>query len=129
KEEEANPHLYDFLKNWIIDFRSAEIFDPNIHLQFMLELSKYLGFFPNSQLIHESATFDLEEGIFKVSQPTESSLSPSHSLLFLRLLKKEDNFSNSERRVLMGILLEYYRFHLHNFKEIKSKSVLEAVFS
>lgn len=129
KEEESNPDLYTFLKNWIINFDQNQLFDPNAHLYFILDLSKYLGFYPHSEAKGENARFLMKEGVFVSLEKANSALALDKSQLLLRLLNNEQNFSNKERRTLIYILLEYYALHLENFKEIKSQAVLETVLS
>src|ERR1043165_5441661 len=64
KEQEADEDLFDFLKNslMILDLKKENYF--NFHLCFMLQLSRYLGFYPQGKYSDSTSVFDLQEGTF-----------------------------------------------------------------
>src|SRR5690606_20561937 len=57
QEEEANFSLYQFLKNALHEFDSKKSNFANFHLWFLMNLTRYLGFYPNFSENH--AFFDL----------------------------------------------------------------------
>jgi DNA repair protein RecO (recombination protein O) len=130
-EEEKNENLFTFLEtalNWLDNH--SEI--ANFHLILMLEITKYLGFYPDTLDIDQKH-FELNEGRFSPFQAT-SSLSEHETNLFKKLLNlKFDNnqktFHVIERQILMRILIDYYTIHLDGFKKPKSLEVLKEVFS
>jgi DNA repair protein RecO (recombination protein O) len=98
----------------------------------MLEMSKFLGFYPDDTEI-DFKFFDIKEGIFIPFQGT-SCLSEHETHLFKRLLqlKFDSNqkvFAGIERQILLKILLSYYTIHLDGFKNPKSLEVLKEVFA
>ena len=68
-EEETNPTLFEFL------FHSIQILDvtperyADFHLLFMVQYSKYLGFFPRNNYDTKNRFFNLTEGVFQAMQP------------------------------------------------------------
>jgi DNA repair protein RecO (recombination protein O) len=104
----------------------------NFHLILMLEMTKFLGFYPEISEL-DLLYFDLKEGIFSTSQGTKT-LSDRETYLFKKLihLKFDSNqkvFTGLERQVLLKILLDYYLMHLEGFKKPKSLDVLKEFFS
>lgn len=132
KEEEHNPKLYNFLDSSINLLDLLEEDFVNFHLVFLVQLSKYLGFYPTNE--KEQLYFDLQEGEFSNVKPIHpyilenQELSLFKSLLgtgFEHLSKLE--ISNKDRRSLLNQILLYYKLHLNHFKTIKSHEVLETV--
>lgn len=131
KEEEKNQSLYSFLETALLWLDSHEEV-ANFHLILLLEITKFLGFYPDSS--HDDHSFfEMTEGIF-IPYASVSCLSIEETQLLKRLmpLKFDNNiklFHVSERQQLLKILLDYYAFHLDGFKRPKSLEVLKEVFS
>ena len=98
----------------------------------MLEVTKYLGFYPDTTEI-EFSFFDAKEGFFTPFQSVNSLTEhETHLLKKLIELKFDSNqkvFAGIERQILLKILLDYYTIHLDGFKKPKSLDVLKEVFS
>jgi DNA repair protein RecO (recombination protein O) len=64
KEEEENPELYNFLKTsfLILDKQTNKL--GNFIISFLVNFSKYLGFFPNNNFDDSHPYFHLMEGRF-----------------------------------------------------------------
>lgn len=129
REEEANPQLFTFLETafeWL-DHHEAV---ANFHLVFLLQMTRYLGFYPQEK---PGSFFEMTEGVF-VDFGGASCLSETESQLLRRLmpLKFADTqlvFSIGERQTLLKILVDYYALHLEGFKRPKSLEVLKEVFA
>jgi DNA repair protein RecO (recombination protein O) len=131
KEEEKNQGLYSFLETALLWLDSHDEV-ANFHLILLLEITKFLGFYPDSS-DNSHSFFEMTEGIF-VPYASVSCLSAEESHLLKRLIPlKFDNsvkaFHVSERQQLLKILLDYYAFHLDGFKKPKSLEVLREVFN
>lgn len=131
KEEEKNQSLFTFLETallWLDTHQGT----ANFHLILLLEVTKFLGFYPdNSQ--SELPFFEMNEGIFSTFHGL-SCLSEHETFLFKKLLQlKFDSdqkvFAGIERQILLKIILDYYTIHLHGFKKPKSLDVLKEVFA
>lgn len=135
KEEEENNELFQFLETSLIWFdQSDSDVIASFHLMFLMELSKYLGFYPNTHNF-ESQFFNLETGRFQDSNLGDYCIS-GEKLIFLKELlgikfdaNKRLNISNSQKRELLDMILIYFNLHLDGFKKPKSIEVLNQVFS
>jgi DNA repair protein RecO (recombination protein O) len=130
-EEEKNESLFTFLEtalHWLDNHDEI----ANFHLILMLEVTKYLGFYPD---VSDSNMpyFEMIEGVFTPFHAI-SSLSSHESNLFKKLIilkfdTDQKTFHVVERQLLLKILIDYYSFHLDGFKRPKSLEVLKEVFS
>ncbi|MDP3358799.1 MAG: DNA repair protein RecO [Lutibacter sp.] len=132
REEEQNSQLYQYLET---SFLWLETHDncSNFHLLFLLNLTKFLGFYPEMTDVNTSY-FDLLEGRFtnqnKINAVSGENLVQFKKLLGINfdVLHKVD-FSAANRQTVLSILIQYFEFHLSGFKKPKSLTVLKAVFS
>jgi DNA repair protein RecO (recombination protein O) len=130
-EEEKNVPLFSFLEtalHWLDSHNEI----ANFHLILLLEVTKYLGFYPDVSNM-KFPFFEMTEGVFSLFQAI-SSLSEHETLLFKKLIElKFDSdkkiFHVIERQLLLKILIDYYTFHLDGFKKPKSLDVLREIFS
>lgn len=133
KEEEENKELYEFLETSFIWFDQTDT-DTNFHLMFMIELSKYLGFYPNlkNQNYHY---FNLELGVFQNNEAGSYCISGEKLIHFKTLLgikfdtSKAFQIANSKKQDLLEVLLTYFKLHLHGFRNPKSVNILHQVFN
>jgi DNA repair protein RecO (recombination protein O) len=129
-EEEENEALFTYLETSLL-WLDAHDDMVNFHLIFLLEASKYLGFYPDISEM-ELPFFEMKEGNFSPFSAV-SSLSEHETLLFKKLinLKLESDiktFHVIERQLLLKILIDYYSYHLEGFRKPKSLEVLKEVF-
>jgi DNA repair protein RecO (recombination protein O) len=131
REEEKNEDLFAFLETallWLDEYDET----ANFHLILLLEITKFLGFYPDVSGIADPY-FEMIEGIFSPLHGI-SCLSDAETHLFKRLIGlkfsgSQKIFSASERQALLKILLDYYALHLEGFKRPKSLEVLKEIFS
>ncbi len=132
QEEEENPSLYQYLEYALFWLDNHEKI-ANFHLLFLLELTKYLGFYPDTSQ-PDLPYFDMQEACF-VSTPNLNPILNGPSLQnFKQFLGI--NFdglfhvkvNNNQRQELLKKLLLYFELHLHGFRTPKSLAVLNAVF-
>lgn len=107
----------------------------NFHLVFLLRLTHFLGFRPNTEDYRTGFYFDLQASAFVGTRPLHPDfLSPAETALLPTLLRmRYENmrlfrFSGAERSRLLAVLIRYYRLHVPGFPELKSLDVLRAVF-
>jgi DNA repair protein RecO (recombination protein O) len=130
-EEEKNESLFHFLESALNWFDHQDEI-TNFHLIFLLETTKYLGFYPDITEVH-FPFFEMKEGVFSPFHSL-TSLTEHETQLFKKLidLKFENNqktFHVTERQIVLKILIDYYSLHLDGFKKPKSLEVLKEVFS
>jgi len=134
-EEEKNPELFEFL------FHTIQILDvsperyADFHLLFMVQYSKYLGFFPGNNYNSRHRFFNLNEGIFQSIQPLNAEYLeyPLSEVIFKMLTCNfEDiavlNINKADRRILLDKMIVFYRLHHSGFNKINSHLVLQEVF-
>ena len=131
REEEKNQNLFSFLETALMWLDSHEEM-ANFHLILLLEITKFLGFYPDTSDM-DFPFFELSEGIFTPFQGI-SCLSEHETFLFKKLIglkfdSDQKIFAGTERQILLKILLDYYSAHLDGFKKPKSLEVLKEVFS
>jgi DNA repair protein RecO (recombination protein O) len=130
-EEEKNESLFNFLEtalHWLDHHNEI----ANFHLIFLLETTKYLGFYPDVSDI-DMPFFEMTEGVFSpfnaISSLSEHETNLFKKLIDLRFDNDQKSFHVIERQILLKILIDYYSFHLDGFKKPKSLDVLKEVFS
>ena len=136
KEEEPNQQLFDYLFNSIqlLDLQSPV--NNDFHLSFLIQLTRFLGFYPAENYSADEKIFNLREGIYQKDIPTHVNyMDGIQSEIFSALVKSSLNLSSSlkvplaQKRILVEKILEYFRLHLAGFTEVKSLKVLEEVWS
>jgi len=132
QEEEQNKDLFQYLET---SFLWLDVLDKvsNFHLLFLLNLTKYLGFYPELNQA-ELPCFDLIEGSFtskkKVQVIFGENLIQFKKLLGINFdaLSKVD-FSSINRQSVLNMLIQYYELHLSGFRKPKSLPILKSVFN
>lgn len=124
--------LFDF---WVSEIQWLEISQEltNYPLYWLLQLSKYLGFYPHATCEHPRY-FDLEEGLLLAHEPSNHTFETGALVTLLKqvlpLGKNEFlalQLPKSERRQLMDLLLNYFSFHIPRFTSLKSLEVIQTV--
>lgn len=135
EENEPDEKLFEFLSESIKFFDSIKENFQNFHLIFLLKMSKFLGIQPENNFVPEKSIFDLNAGRFITGIPNHKQyVNHDLSLLLNKLLVSgyEDmqaaNLSNTQRRSLLGIIIDYYTLHLGKPGVMKTLKVLSQVF-
>ena len=134
KEESANQMLFDWLWQSLVWYDLTEKPNPDFHLVFMIQLTKFLGFYPKNPT-RVSGYFDLQEGVFVNTEPPHPHyISGAFSEMFHQLSITSFNrlddlsFTTNQRRKMLNTLITYYQLHLSGFGEVKSLEVLQQLF-
>ena len=130
QEEEANPELYRFIEQTLIALDESPRAESNLHLVFLLNFTRYLGFPPNDNANNNSEYFDLRDGNFVNEMPEHSYfVAQPHCANLKKLLSGAMNFplSVTDRNLLLEKILLYYKLHLQSFKKVTSHHVLHEV--
>jgi DNA repair protein RecO (recombination protein O) len=135
KEEEANPELFEFLVNSVQWFDTTEEQQSLFHILFMVQLTKYLGFFPQNNYSDHSNYFDLRNGQFTGAEHIHPYiLNRQVSLLLHKLIKRSFSsiyslrIDHNLRSQLTDSLLDYYRFHIQDFGKLRSIGILKEIY-
>lgn len=134
-QAEKDEQLYSFLENSIKILDTMEEGTLNFHLIFLLQLTRFLGFKPNSDNLSK-AYFDLLNGTFLSRPPLHSHfLGPELTVDFVLLLKSNYStmanvlLNHQKRKELLENILQYYQLHISGLSNIQSLEVLEEVFA
>ncbi|MBO7469169.1 MAG: DNA repair protein RecO [Bacteroidales bacterium] len=134
QDSETDTELFEFIHHSLMHLDNAATNYADFPLKFAIELSRFLGFSPNLSGYKHDYIFDLEEGCFRhegsgTSYVIDSRLSAS----FFKLCSNnifEDvflNFTNTERRLLLEAVTDYYKMHIGGFNDIKSTDILKTI--
>ncbi len=133
REEEANTELYGFLENsflWLD--QNDEV--ANFHIFFLLQLSMYLGFYPDATNI-EAKYFNIMEGNFQAVNTSNYCLEGQQIENFKNFFElnletlSTVKLSKKGRHDLLELVLAYYSFHIQGYQKPKSLAVLNQLFS
>ena len=133
KEEEKNEDLFEYLESGLtwLDLHDKI---ANFHLLFLLNLTRFLGFYPDLSE-RDKLGFDLVEGNFTDLTPYKNIISGNSFYQFKKLLSinfdevENVSFGKQERQIVLKIIIQYFELHLDGFMKPKSLQVLETVFS
>ncbi len=132
REEEANPKLFSYIET-ALQWLDTHTKTANFHLIFLINLTKYLGFYPENS--NDTLYFDLQNGKFTDSKSSLHLLSGENLTQFKTLLGTNFDaietlkYTKKIRQELLEILIEYFELHLHGFRKPKSLEVLKTVFN
>lgn len=135
KEKEAREDLFHFLTTQLAHLNNLTDHIANFHLLFMLELSRYLGFYPIQNYNEDLVYFDVIDGQFVMKPDARRTLSDEESrdLNKLFALSIDDlsiaNLSNNDRRSILQSMIKYYQSHIEGFGEMKSPKIIHVVLS
>jgi len=133
QEEEKNEALYSYLETTLLWF-DANTDDANFHLLFLLKLTKYLGFYPDTTQLN-SNFFNLEDGSFQMRDYGKYCVSGENLTLLKQLLGiKFDalqtiKINAQKRQSFLNMILLYFELHLGSFKTPKSLQIFNQVFN
>lgn len=134
REEETNEDLFLFIDHAV---QMLDLLDESVsrfHFSFMLQLTRYLGFYPSGNYSKYTSWFDLKEGVFQETKPLHPQyMEPALSEKFDQLLQinledvKEIKLHLSERKQMLDALVGYYELHHTHGARIRSHEILSEV--
>ncbi|HKI90094.1 MAG TPA: DNA repair protein RecO [Draconibacterium sp.] len=135
-EEESFPEMFEFIQHTLLYFDLMEKGSANFHLWFLLRLTEYLGFLPDTSTKGFEGWLDLQKGAVVPFEPSHPHFLHKEATTFLQTLaalkmSELDRFkiSRNMRDYLLSKLVDYYQLHFDNLGKIKSLDVLKQVFS
>ena len=108
-------------------------FNSSFHLAFLIKLSKFLGFFPETENNHYKF-FDLQHGCYTNTEDSKYLISHEELECFNMILGINFDDLNSltinsvQRKNLLDNIILYYKLHIENFVSLKSLEVLRKLF-
>lgn len=136
KEEESNQNLFNFVKSSLLFFDEKPEKFSNFHLIFLAQLTGYFGFQPQLETYQPNSYFNLQDGDFSTIQPNHpfyigvfnsALLNEVFELDFEQIDKLV--ITKSQRKEVLSALIDYYSIHVNNLSNLKSRQILEEIFS
>ncbi len=135
KHQQIQEDAYHYIENSILLLDREDTRMADFHLMFLLQLTQYLGFFPARNYSATHCYFNLREGSYQQAfHGNTESLEQEDSRIFYALSDAQISahepipLSREKRMHLLYKIIDYYRYHMDGFKEVKSLKVLETVF-
>jgi DNA repair protein RecO (recombination protein O) len=136
REESANDELFGFIYENLVGLDQVEKNLSHFHLLFAVNLTRYLGFFPQERYHGENSVFDLQEGCFTDNPPLfQNQVIRGPVCRYLSDLVTAgpqglDSLSAGliVRNELLDWLIAYYTLHLPISGEFRSHKVLHELF-
>ncbi len=133
REPERNPELFETILNYLKKLDQLQTGYSNLHLEFMISLADELGFGPTPNYSTLNRGFDMMGGEFVELQPTTHFHFIPEASDFARLIQKargdsdELHLTRESRSALVDHLVDYFRIHVDNLREINSHIILREV--
>ncbi|MEO6167235.1 MAG: DNA repair protein RecO [Chitinophagales bacterium] len=129
-EEEANEPLFHFIFEKIKFLDELEHVPAGFLVEFLIDLSVYLGFQPHGSYSERTPHFNLHEGMFTATGNAPSNtLDAGTSQQLSEFIQHNTTYITApSRKLLLEAMLQYYQLHVPNFSRPKSLRVLEEVF-
>ena len=131
--QKRETQLYNYIEQSLIWYDTNK-FNPYFHMIFLLELTRYLGFYPDT-LNNKFKYFNLEEGAYEKLKTSKYSITGDSLNLLNQILgiKFDSNplptLNSDDKMEILNIILVYYKLHNNNFKPIKSLEIVKNIFS
>ncbi len=136
REELPDSEMFSWIYHSLIWFDMEEQHFVNFHLFFLVQFSRFLGFYPKTTKLppEDIRGFDLQEGVFYRHRPVHAYYIEGVEVQkFLSLIQasaktlKTLRISTKERRLVLDGLLAFYQLHLPELGKIRSLDVLRVV--
>ncbi len=134
EEHHADENMFSFL------FHAIQILDlerermVNFPVYFMLQFTKYLGFYPKGKYSQDQNGFELREACFEAYHSgnpfqVDPVLSEKISLLLHADFEGVSQIpvTHSQRSALLDHLIRFYREHIPGFSDLRSHTILKEV--
>ncbi len=133
KEKEQNKALFSYLETAFV-WLDTNKHTSNFHLLFLLNLTKFIGFYPEIPK-KKDTYFELLNGRFSESKPLQSHCQGNTVFQFKKLFGisfdalEAVQFSALDRQEILHVLIQYLELHLPELRKPKSLAVLKTIFS
>ena len=135
KYDERSP-LYAYLKSFLDHLDGTNESLKNLGIQYLIDLSRLLGFGIQQRNEVGHTYFDLQEGWFAKDFYSEwRSLDKKQSNYLVDFLRsdwltcREIDITVEERRIFLKKLLRYFEIHVEHFREINSLNVFVSLWT
>ena len=132
-EEERCDAVFQYLKSFVFLLEESKTNFANLHILYLLHLTRFLGFFPQNNFTPQTNIFSLLNSQFISPNGLHENLSLEQSRLFSLIINSEEltdvlELNRQERQQLLDILLLYYDYHICKTQQLTSLGILKMVF-
>jgi DNA repair protein RecO (recombination protein O) len=131
RQEHPDKELFNWMYHVLVWFDLEEEQFLNFHLFFLMQLSRFLGFFPKGAAVANRPFFDMQEGVFTNAKPFHPYFLEKQSTADFRQLITTGleriatlKLNNERRRNMLEVLTSFYQLHLPELGKIKSLEIL-----
>ena len=124
-DSEKNKELFEFAWKTNISIDKAEKIRENFCLEFLVQLTYYLGIYPSTENMNYNV-FNINNGVFTNKEvPGQLNLKGTNLKFFKKIIKKEEvSIPRENRRELIKNIFDYFTCHHYKLSEIKSYNVI-----
>lgn len=126
----ADAVLFHFLESEVMKIADMDTCPPDLPLRFLIRLSVILGFFPENNYSEATPHFSLSECRFQRHCMDEQNDVPANESRYLARLLRDEAPPPADRQTrnrLLHYLIEYYKIHNEQIRELDSFDILSAV--
>ena len=126
KENETDKQLFEFLWELKNRLSLAKSIDPNTPIQFLVDLTNYMGFYP---LYKNDSYFNLQSGEFtNKKEGLKHYLNKENTNYFKYLIKQQiTEIPYKNRNEILLNLIDYYKLQHHELKNMTSHEVIQSL--
>jgi len=130
KEKERNDALYAYMRETLVALDSATQL-ANLPILFCLQLSVHLGFQVMDNYNAEYRFFDLQVGQYiQTAESSKYALNDMLSEALHNLMQDpQAKLDKLSRRLLLDAMMNYYKYHIEGFTDLRSLPVLRSILS
>ena len=136
RDEQQNAPLFAYIERSMQWLDGCTQSFSNFHLVFMMRLSRFIGFYPNTEDYCEGDFFDMRAATFTPHAPLHPDfLSPVDAARIGTLMRMNYDtmhlfrMSHADRNRIIDVLIDYYRLHVAGFPELKSLPVMKELWA
>lgn len=131
KASDDSRSVYNYIMKGLIHLDNLENDIAHFHLIFLIGLAKFLGFEISDNYDQRHIYFDLKYGSFKPERIDHRFSLDIESSKFLHAYLKQENYETTPRQIRQELLInlvDFYKFHIEDFGELKSLEILMTLY-
>jgi DNA repair protein RecO len=124
--------VYHYIVKGLIYLDQVDVSMVHFHINFLIKLTQFIGIGIQANYSSQQAYFDIREGSFKSELIDHRySLDQYDSSILYRYLSEEnpEGTVRADRMMLLSRLIDYYKYHVESFGELKSYSILQQLYA
>ena len=134
--QQNDPLLFRYITDSLQWLDETQSNFANFHIVFLIRITRFIGIYPNTDNYASGCCFDLINGCFTSGQYTgKTYLSSQETAVMHKLMRMNYNtmhlfrMSRNERNRCLDAIIQFYRLHIPEFREMKSLAVLRDIMS